>query len=94
MGKYEKLLEKIVRGTSDADVGFDELCHLLIRLGFEEKIRGSHHIFRKTGIMEMPNLQKAGRQAKPYQVRQVRNIIVRYKLDGSVKTQKASNATL
>ncbi len=47
VGKYEKLLLQILRGTSDANIAFDELCQLLIRLGFEERIRGSHHTFRK-----------------------------------------------
>jgi hypothetical protein len=54
----------------------------LLRLGFDERIRGSHHVFRKQGIEEQPNLQSDGAKAKPYQVRQVRNIIVKYKLGG------------
>ena len=84
MGKWDKLLEQILRGTSDANISFDDLCHLLTRLGFETPSRGSHHIFRKEGIPEMPNLQRAGNQAKPYQVRQVRAIILKYKLGGTV----------
>ncbi len=51
-------------------------------LGFEERIRGSHHIFRKEGISEKINLQKDGNKAKPYQVRQVRTILLKYKLMG------------
>ena len=82
MGKYEKLLERILRGASDADIAFNDLCNLLVRLGFEKKGRGSHHVFRKSGVLEMPNLQNDGHLAKSYQVRQVRNIIVRYKLGG------------
>jgi len=80
MGKYKKLMTTILSGRSDANVGFDELCQLLKRLGFEERIRGSHHIFRKPGIEEKPNLQKTAGKAKPYQVKQVREIITRHKL--------------
>jgi len=51
---------------------FDDLCHLLERMGFERRTRGSHNIFRRPGVAEKPNLQRAGAKAKPYQVRQVR----------------------
>jgi len=54
---------------------------LLKHFGFEERIKGSHHIFRKAGIEEKINLQKDGNKAKPYQVKQVRNILVTYKLE-------------
>lgn len=80
MGKYDKLLQKIVAGNSDSNIRFDELCQLLKRLGFEERIRGGHHIFRKKGIEEKPNLQKDGNKAKGYQVRQVKEIIIKYQL--------------
>ena len=60
MGKFDKLLMKILRGDADADIAFDEICHLLQKLGFEERIHGSHHIFRKQGIEEKINLQRDG----------------------------------
>jgi hypothetical protein len=82
MGKWDKLVEQILRGTSDANIAFDDLCGLLERLGFERRTRGSHNVFRKAGIGEMPNLQRAGGKAKPYQVRQVRAIILKYRLEG------------
>ncbi len=84
MGKYEKLLPRILSGTSDANIKFTELCNLLKELGFEERKRGSHHIFRKDSVTEKVNLQKDGDKAKPYQVKQVRNIIVKYKLGGQI----------
>jgi hypothetical protein len=84
MGKYEKLFNQILLGTSDANISIDELFQLLIRLGFEERIRGSHHMFRKDGILEMINLQRDGSKAKTYQVRQVRAILLKHKLRGDI----------
>ncbi|MBE9117630.1 type II toxin-antitoxin system HicA family toxin [Lusitaniella coriacea LEGE 07157] len=83
MGKYEKLRLRILEGSSDANISFNDLCQLLKRLGFEERVRGSHHIFRKNGIQEKPNLQADGNKAKPYQVRQIREIIMKYSLGGA-----------
>ena len=84
MGKYDKLLFQILRGTSDANVPFNDLRHLLTDMGFEERIRGSHHMFRRAGIVEKINLQREGNKAKVYQVRQVRAVILKYKLGGEI----------
>lgn len=80
MGKYKKLIFQILRGTSDANIVFSDLINLLQYFGFEMRVKGSHHIFRRRDIEEKPNLQKEGSKAKPYQVKQVRNIILKYKL--------------
>jgi predicted RNA binding protein YcfA (HicA-like mRNA interferase family) len=72
MSQSDRLLLRILRGTSDANIPFEGLCQLLRRLGFDERIRGSHHIFTKEGVEEILNLPPQGRQAKPYQVKQVR----------------------
>jgi predicted RNA binding protein YcfA (HicA-like mRNA interferase family) len=80
MGKYEKLLQKILQGSSDANIPFDELCRLLERLGFSKRTSGGHHVFRRQGTGEKINLQPEGNKAKPYQVRQVRAVILKYKL--------------
>ena len=80
MGKWDKLLERVLRGTSDASIPFNDLCGLLERLGFERRTRGSHNVFRRSDVAERPNLQRAGKNAKVYQVRQVRDIILRYRL--------------
>lgn len=69
MGKYEKLLRQIVEGGSDVNIGFDDLLVLLGRMGWSERIRGSHHIFSSVGIAEKINLQREGSNAKPYQVK-------------------------
>ena len=82
MGKYDKLILRILRGNSDENIAFEDLCELLKRLEFEERTKGSHHIFRKTGVEERINLQRDGSKAKSYQVRQVRTIIAKHKLAG------------
>ncbi|GMQ30446.1 type II toxin-antitoxin system HicA family toxin [Algoriphagus confluentis] len=80
MGKYQKFLIKILSGTSDANVDFEELRRLLILFGFAERIKGSHHIFTKEEIEEILNIQEIQAKAKPYQVKQVRNLILKYQL--------------
>ena len=80
MSKYDKLLLKILQGVSDSNIPFTQLCDLLHHLGFEERIRGSHRIFTKEVVEEILNLQPKGNNAKPYQVKQVRNVILKYKL--------------
>ena len=88
MGKYNKLLVKIIHGTSDANIPFSELCQLLRKLDFEERIRGGHHIFVRHNIEEILNLQPKGSKAKSYQVKQIRNLIFKYKLELEEKREK------
>ena len=83
MGKYEKLLQKILLGTSDNNIKFSELCQLLKKLGFIERIKGDHYIFTKDNIEEIINIQPKSNKAKGYQVKQIRNLIVKYRLGDS-----------
>lgn len=82
MSRYEKLLVRVLRGTSDANIAFSDIRQLLIHLGFQERVRGSHHIFFRNHIAEILNLQPKGTKAKPYQVKQVRTILLKYRLAG------------
>jgi len=82
MATYDRLLRQILQGTSDANMAFDDLRRLLRRLGFDERIRVSHHIFRRPDIEEKLNLQRDDSKAKVYQVRQVRAVILKYRLGG------------
>jgi hypothetical protein len=82
VAKQDVLLTRILSGTADVNIPFDGLRRLLGRLGFEERMRGSHHIFTKAGVEEILNLQPKGRNAKAYQVKQVRAVIVKYRLAG------------
>ncbi|MDR3602910.1 MAG: type II toxin-antitoxin system HicA family toxin [Desulfosporosinus sp.] len=61
-----------------------ELCKVLRKFEFKERISGSHHIFHKDGLDEIINIQPNGAKTKPYQVKQVRQIILKYKLGGAL----------
>ena len=82
MGRYEKIISKILKGKSDNNISFLSLRQLLLHLGFEERIKGSHHIFRKAGVEEKINLQQEKNKAKSYQVRQIRELVLKYKFGG------------
>lgn len=82
MSQYEKLLLKILIGTQDKNVTFSELQKILELLGFQCRIKGDHFIYTKSGIEEIINIQPSGNKAKPYQVKQIRNLIIKYKLGG------------
>ena len=82
MSQRDQLLLKILLGASDANISFEPLCQLLVTLGFNERIRGSHHIFSKEGVEEILNLQPKQGKAKAYQVKQIRNLILKYQLGG------------
>lgn len=81
MSKISKFIFLILSGKSDANVEFKALCKLLESFGFDERIKGGHHIFTKNGVEEIINIQPLGSKAKAYQVRQVRNLILKYKLE-------------
>ena len=60
-----KTLEKLLRGESDANIRFDELCHLLEAKGFRMRVSGGHHIVTRSSVIERINLQREGSKAKP-----------------------------
>ncbi len=84
MSQYEKLLLSILSGTRDKNLLFSDLQTVLERLDFQCRIKGDHFIYTKTGIEEIINIQPMGSMAKPYQVKQVRGIILKYHLGGGV----------
>jgi hypothetical protein len=81
MSKFEKLQWKLLAGNADNNFSFDDLRNILLHFNFVERITGgSHRIFYKDGIEEIINIQPNGSKAKPYQIKQVRIIILKYKL--------------
>jgi hypothetical protein len=83
MSKLAKIEIQILSGRSDANIAFNDLCRLLVSYKFDERIKGSHHIFTKAGIEEIINIQPIGSKSKAYQVKQVRNLILKYRLGES-----------
>ena len=73
---------QIMSGTQDNNISFSDLQKALTLLGFIVRIKGDHFIYSKEGIDEIINIQPNGNKAKPYQVKQVRNIILKYKMGG------------
>ena len=84
MSQYEKALLTILSGARDSNIPFSDLQTVLSRLGFACRIKGDHFIYTKDGVDEIINIQPKGNKAKPYQVRQVREIILKYGLGGSI----------
>jgi hypothetical protein len=80
MSSHKRTLDSIRDGKQDNDIRFLDVVALLKSFGFMVRINGDHHIFYKSGIDEIINLQPTGSKAKAYQIRQVRNLITKYKL--------------
>ena len=80
MSHHERLMRTIPRRRSDANIRFKDLRTLTRYLGFEERVCGSHHLFDKEDIVDIVNLQRHGGHTKHYQVRQVSQLILKYKL--------------
>jgi hypothetical protein len=84
MSQYEKLLALLMSGTADRNFLFSDLQMILDRLGFQCRIKGDHFIYTKDGIEEIINIQPVGNKAKAYQVKQVRQVILKYHLGGAL----------
>ena len=84
MGQREKFIIKILSGANDNNIFFDDICNLLYAFDFSSRIKGSHHIFYRNDIEEILNIQSKNGKAKSYQVKQIRNIIIKYKLGGNI----------
>ncbi len=82
MSQYEKLMLKILIGNQDSNISFSDLQKVLEILGFSVRIKGDHYIYTKSGIDEIINIQPNGNKAKAYQVKQVRNLIIKYRIGG------------
>ena len=80
MSKADKTFEKILSATADANVRFDDVLSLMPRLGFRLRIRGSHHIFTRPGVEVLIDLQPVHGKCKPYQVRQIRDVLIKFNI--------------
>ena len=84
MSQLQKTMTAILSGMQDNNISFSDLYNILVVLGFSVRIKGDHHIFTRSDVVEIINIQPDGNKAKPYQVKQVRNLILKYKLGGAV----------
>ncbi|MCR4609773.1 MAG: type II toxin-antitoxin system HicA family toxin [Eubacterium sp.] len=79
MDKLNKLYNEIIINNK-TNISFADILYFLEHLGFSQRVRGDHYIFRMDDIKEIINIQPDGKMCKPYQVRQIRNIVKKYKL--------------
>ena len=80
MPSIDRLIQDILSGIKDSNIRFNTLVRVLKHFGFSLRINGDHHIFFREGIEEIINIQPLGSKAKKYQVKQVRNILHKYKM--------------
>ena len=84
MSQYEKLLLALLSGTRDKNFQFADLQRILDGLKFILRVRGDYFIYTRSDVDEIINIQPVGSKAKPYQVRQVREIVLKYKMGGGL----------
>ena len=79
MAKARAILEKVMSGQGR--IQFKEFQKLLAKLGFRlDRVRGSHHIYVHSKVTRPLSIQPIGNEAKPFQVRQLRDMITEFGL--------------
>jgi predicted RNA binding protein YcfA (HicA-like mRNA interferase family) len=77
--KKRKILDQAISGSKN--IRFDDIAALAEAFGFyQSRVKGSHHIFAHPAARELVNLQNVKGKAKPYQVRQLLELVARYNL--------------
>ena len=71
MSKFAKLKLKILNGKN---VSYEDAENLLFHLGFDLKVRGSHHVFRKSGYPKTISLKRRS-QLIAYQIEDLQEVI-------------------
>jgi predicted RNA binding protein YcfA (HicA-like mRNA interferase family) len=81
MSRAKKTLDKILRGGGDANISFRDFRAVVEYVGFElDRVSGSHFIYHRDGIPDIINIQAKKGKAKPRQVEQVRDLIIKHGL--------------
>ena len=80
MSRWDKFRARLMDPAREQNIEFEKLSAYLEILGFSPRQgSGSHIIFFHPNVEEIINLQpRQDGTAKPYQVRQVREIIIKY----------------
>ena len=76
----DKIAQSVLSGKQDKNIKFNDLRCLMLKLDFNERIKGDHFIYKRKDFPERINIQPDGNMAKSYQVRQIRNLIIKYNL--------------
>lgn len=74
MSKFEKLIQKILNGKN---ISYNEAENLLLKIGYQLEIRGSHHTFRKTNFPRNVSL-KIRPQLLSYQVDMLKEVLLEH----------------
>jgi predicted RNA binding protein YcfA (HicA-like mRNA interferase family) len=78
MTRISKLYDRFDRGSA---LDFAEFIRLIEAFGFtHRRTTGSHRIYARDDVPEQVNVQPKGKELKPYQRKQFRDIIARYDL--------------
>lgn len=72
--------DMVMGGKCDNNIRFNDFRNLVLSYGFRERIKGSHHVYKRDDIPEGIVIQPLGNKAKAYQVKQVRNLFNKYGL--------------
>lgn len=79
VASFEDIFDRVMEGKGI--IAFRDLEALLTRLGFTlARTSGSHRIYRHPKVSRHINIQPIGKDAKPYQIRQLRSIIKEFNL--------------
>ena len=81
MPSAKDILFDVISGCRDSNIRFADICKLLEELGFSCRVKGDHFIWYRDGVEEIINIQPDGSKAKPYQVKQIRQLITKYKME-------------
>ena len=81
MTRYEKLYRKIII-EGNTSVSFSDIRYFIEKLGFSGRCKGDHFIYTLDGVSDIINIQPDGKNAKKYQVKQIKQIVEKYKLGG------------
>ncbi len=81
MSRYKKIREDILSGKSDNNISEEDMKFFLSKIGaIHRRTTGSHFQYCIDDIPELINIQPKNGKIKSYQVKQVRNIVSKYKL--------------
>jgi predicted RNA binding protein YcfA (HicA-like mRNA interferase family) len=81
MAKLEKLYEDLL-ATATPRIAFRDFERLLAVFGFfEKRRRGSHRAYKHPRVPELLTVQPRGKEAQPYQVRKLLDMIVQFGLE-------------